>query len=386
VPDLPAGYQAQLPEVRPVGLRSRRVSAGTEIWRVDATDPAGWTWEGFPDPRYRFDPASEAFRTRYASTELVGAFRERYRATGLVIPSTTPPTTWSGSSPLGIYAYSTCARSGTLMRSTSMTRSAPASTPTCGPPAIGLPMPPGGGGPTSMPSSTGPAPPPRRLPTSRSSQTTGSPSSRGDTRTGPTSSPNSCCGTALHLAGTSEARSSRPVDGPALITRGRAGLSVTGRLPGQPQGWYQGHRRRAAIAVETGRVHGGGSSGLPIVGVLGRISHKDEILVRSPWYLTAVPKASWPRHRAAAIEGLSRVVIWRGSQIRVIFRVAGGPPRRKWAWSTPASRHSAAPPATGGGLWFGRCRRCGSGRWSQPSWRAGSVHHERAFLIGRCRR
>jgi hypothetical protein len=86
VPDLPAGYQAQLPEVRPVGLRSRRVSAGTEIWRVDATDPAGWTWEGFPDPRYRFDPASEAFRTRYASTELVGAFRERYRATGLVIP------------------------------------------------------------------------------------------------------------------------------------------------------------------------------------------------------------------------------------------------------------------------------------------------------------
>jgi hypothetical protein len=49
-------------------------------------------------------------------------------------------------------------------------------------------------------------------------------------------------------------------------------------------------------------------------------------------------KASWPRHRVAAIEGLSRVVIWRGSQIRVIFRVAGGPPHTKWAWSTPASK------------------------------------------------
>ena len=87
MPDLRAGYRAPLPDARPVGLRSRRVSVGTEIWRVDATEPAGWTWEGFPDPRYRFDPASGAFRTRYAGTKLVGAFRERYRATGLVIPT-----------------------------------------------------------------------------------------------------------------------------------------------------------------------------------------------------------------------------------------------------------------------------------------------------------
>ena len=87
MPDLPAGYRAPLPDSRPVGLRSRRVSVGTEIWRVDATEPAGWTWEGFPDPRYRFDPASGAFRTRYAGTKLAGAFRERYRATGLVIPA-----------------------------------------------------------------------------------------------------------------------------------------------------------------------------------------------------------------------------------------------------------------------------------------------------------
>jgi hypothetical protein len=87
VPDLPAGYLAPLPDARPVGLRRRRVNVGTEIWRVDATDPAAWTWEGFPEPRYRFDPASGAFRTRYAGASLAGAFRERYRATGLVIPA-----------------------------------------------------------------------------------------------------------------------------------------------------------------------------------------------------------------------------------------------------------------------------------------------------------
>ena len=87
MPDLPAGCLAPLPSVRPVGLRRRRVNVGTEIWRVDATEPAAWTWEGFPEPRYRFDPASGAFRTRCAGASLVGAFRERYRATGLVIPS-----------------------------------------------------------------------------------------------------------------------------------------------------------------------------------------------------------------------------------------------------------------------------------------------------------
>ncbi len=84
--DLPAGYRRPLPEARPTGLRRRRITAGTEIWRGDATHPADWTWVGFPEPRYRFDPASGAFRTRYAGTTLVGAFRERYRATGLVIP------------------------------------------------------------------------------------------------------------------------------------------------------------------------------------------------------------------------------------------------------------------------------------------------------------
>lgn len=87
MPDLPAGYLALLPLARPVGLRRRRITAGTEIWRIDTTAPAAWTWDGFPEPRYRFDPASGAFRTRYAGMTLLGAFRERYRATGLVLPA-----------------------------------------------------------------------------------------------------------------------------------------------------------------------------------------------------------------------------------------------------------------------------------------------------------
>lgn len=87
MPELPAGYRAPLPLARPVGLRRRRVAAGTELWRVDATAPAEWTWDGFPTPRFRFDPESGSFRTRYAASTLVGAFRERYWPTGLVIPA-----------------------------------------------------------------------------------------------------------------------------------------------------------------------------------------------------------------------------------------------------------------------------------------------------------
>jgi hypothetical protein len=63
------------------------VDAGTELWRVEAAAPEEWTWAGFPTPRYRFDPESGAFRTRYAASILVGAFRERYRPTGLMIPA-----------------------------------------------------------------------------------------------------------------------------------------------------------------------------------------------------------------------------------------------------------------------------------------------------------
>src|ERR1700753_1098674 len=87
VPDPSGGYQKPLPDARPVGLRRRRVDAGTELWRVEAALPADWSWAGFPTARYRFDPESGAFRTRYAASALVGAFRERYRPTGLMIPT-----------------------------------------------------------------------------------------------------------------------------------------------------------------------------------------------------------------------------------------------------------------------------------------------------------
>jgi hypothetical protein len=87
VPELPPGYLKPLPDARPVGLRRRRIDAGTELWRVEAAPPEDWTWTGFPTARYRFDPESGAFRTRYAAGTLVGAFRERYRPTGLMIPA-----------------------------------------------------------------------------------------------------------------------------------------------------------------------------------------------------------------------------------------------------------------------------------------------------------
>ena len=87
MPELPAGYLAPLPDERPVGLRRRSVAAGTKLWRIDATPPADWSWGGFPEPRYRFDPGSGTSRTRYGGTALAGAFRERYRSGGLVVPA-----------------------------------------------------------------------------------------------------------------------------------------------------------------------------------------------------------------------------------------------------------------------------------------------------------
>ena len=87
MPELPPGYLKPLPDARPVGLRRRRIDAGTELWRVEVASPEDWTWTGFPTARYRFDPESGAFRTRYAAGTLIGAFRERYRPTGLMIPA-----------------------------------------------------------------------------------------------------------------------------------------------------------------------------------------------------------------------------------------------------------------------------------------------------------
>jgi RES domain len=87
VPDLPVGYLSPFNERRPLGLRRRRLIAGTELWRLDSAAPETWTWDGFPTPRFRFDPASGRFRARYAAQSLVGAARERYRDSGLFIPA-----------------------------------------------------------------------------------------------------------------------------------------------------------------------------------------------------------------------------------------------------------------------------------------------------------
>lgn len=87
MPDLSAGYLDPFPDQRPVGLRRRRLAPGTELWRIDATAPAAWDWDGFPVPRFRFDPASGGFRVRYAGRSVVGAAREKYRDSGLFIPS-----------------------------------------------------------------------------------------------------------------------------------------------------------------------------------------------------------------------------------------------------------------------------------------------------------
>ena len=80
-------YEASFREERPVGLRRRSFRAGTELWRIEATDPGRWTWVGHPEQRHRFDPASGAFRTRDAGQSFHGVARERYLDTGLFIPA-----------------------------------------------------------------------------------------------------------------------------------------------------------------------------------------------------------------------------------------------------------------------------------------------------------
>ncbi len=87
MPDLLAGYTTPLPAERPVGLRRRTLAIGSEWWRIDASHPDSWGWGGFAEPRSRFDPASGEFRVRYAGRSLVGAAREKYRGTGLLIPA-----------------------------------------------------------------------------------------------------------------------------------------------------------------------------------------------------------------------------------------------------------------------------------------------------------
>jgi transposase len=59
------------------------------------------------------------------------------------------------------------------------------------------------------------------------------------------------------------------------------------------------------------------------------------------------------------------------SEVARLLGVGAAETVRKWGtcrrFSSPQP-HSTAVPATRAGLW---CRRCGFGRWSQPSWRAG---------------
>lgn len=86
MPDLLTGYLDPPPQHRPVGLRRRRIVAGTELWRIDASAPDDWRWDGYPEPRHRFDPASGTFRVRYAGRSIAGAARERYLVTGLYVP------------------------------------------------------------------------------------------------------------------------------------------------------------------------------------------------------------------------------------------------------------------------------------------------------------
>lgn len=79
-------YGAPFPVTRPTGLQRRRVHPGTTWWRIEQTDPPAWSWEGFDEPRHRFDSAAGAFRTRYAAATFAGAARERYLDTGLYVP------------------------------------------------------------------------------------------------------------------------------------------------------------------------------------------------------------------------------------------------------------------------------------------------------------
>lgn len=79
------GLAIDLPPDRPAGLALRGFRTGTHLWRLDATAPAAWTWDGFPTPKHRFDPASGSFRTRYAANTVNGTARERYLDTGRYI-------------------------------------------------------------------------------------------------------------------------------------------------------------------------------------------------------------------------------------------------------------------------------------------------------------
>jgi hypothetical protein len=58
----------------------------THAWyRLDAQRPGEWRWRPFAEPQHRFDPASGAFRVRYAADSARAAMRERFDAEGRVV-------------------------------------------------------------------------------------------------------------------------------------------------------------------------------------------------------------------------------------------------------------------------------------------------------------
>jgi RES domain-containing protein len=57
------------------------------VYRLDRAEPAAWTGTVFPTPRFRFDPADGAFRTRYVASSPVTAARERYLDSGRYVPA-----------------------------------------------------------------------------------------------------------------------------------------------------------------------------------------------------------------------------------------------------------------------------------------------------------
>ena len=67
----------------PRGLRLSTVEGAW--WRVDAADPAEWSWAPFPEPRQRFDSRGGRFRTRYAARTARGALREAFDSRGRVL-------------------------------------------------------------------------------------------------------------------------------------------------------------------------------------------------------------------------------------------------------------------------------------------------------------
>jgi hypothetical protein len=83
-PPEPSPYADRIPATRPPGLRLTTLRRSW--YRLDAAGPEAWSWAGFPEPRYRFDPAGGGVRVRYAGATPRSAMRERFDDTGRHIP------------------------------------------------------------------------------------------------------------------------------------------------------------------------------------------------------------------------------------------------------------------------------------------------------------